>query len=68
MEIEKGIPIPIKRSELFRSMERGDSILFKPQTEGEWPSIRSACITYSIDGVKFIARRVDDGLRVWRVA
>lgn len=67
--IEKGIPIPEKKSAVnkynFAEFEVGDSMLI----DGSGPRIRSAAAQYGARLKKeFTVRKVDGGFRVWRVS
>lgn len=68
MEIEKNVPIPpiLPRYD-FSKMEVGDSVFFegakssgKEYTSARMHGLRKNKI--------FTARKVDDGLRIWRIA
>jgi len=64
--IEKGIPIPrtpgTGLSEALRKMEPGDSVLLnRPSAAGIWRLVKS------VPG-KFVSRKVDGGIRIWRTA
>jgi len=71
--IEKNIPIPGpargKRTKYpFADMEPGDSVLIEGEdTKG--PAYQSAkAIEYNSRGaIRFTARTVDNGVRIWRV-
>lgn len=72
IKIEKGIPIPEgdgRRGRApkypWRNMEVGDSFFVR-----EKPSAvaRGACEAGKRCGRKFISRRIDDGVRIWRVS
>ena len=72
LEIEKNIAIPPisrRRREIkyrFAEMQIGDS-LFDTTKRGH--SLRNAASQWAKDhGVKFTSRRMDGGVRVWRVA
>ena len=68
IKIEHGIPIPAKRtgrSSIFDEMEVGDSILC-PHAKSN--SIRAmASMAGARLGRKFTARKIADGVRVWRI-
>lgn len=74
-KIEKGIPLPPRRSTHaardkygFTRMEVGDSIFF---ADAKPSAIRNVAYTASKDGArmgrKFATRTVEGGVRVWRV-
>lgn len=68
MLIEKGIPLPQKgkNGSMFYGMEVGDSLFF---AEGFQPKISAACASYGrAHGQKYTTRKVDGGVRAWRVA
>lgn len=68
-EIEKGIPIPPKRKGgvpgLWASMEVGDSVLLEGASQNQ--ATGRFAPTAKRKGWKFITRKVDGGVRVWRV-
>lgn len=68
--IDKGIPIPARRrggkrqSYPFDLMKVGDSFFFA----GSGSSVEAAASQYGKKhGMKFAARYVDGGVRVWRI-
>ena len=80
MEIEQGIPLPIKRRgapnartliiDTIMQMKPGDSVLFA--TEKEASNFRSTAVIYVRRGklnpsFRFTQRKVDGGTRVWLV-
>jgi hypothetical protein len=68
MQIQKDVPIPTsKRSRKypFLDMAVGDSVLFeKEDVNGK--AYRAAMSTGTRHGLRFVARREDNGLRIWR--
>lgn len=69
-EVEKNIPVPNARRQYpWRRMEVGDSFFLS----GDFPAAKRSVIACSAasfgkrSGKKFITRRVEGGLRVWRV-
>lgn len=72
LKIEHGIPIPKKgtrnksgMSVVIRSMQVGDCVFFGgKQMSGIYGYLRTAQIL----GYKFTCRKVDGGVRVWRIA
>lgn len=82
-KIEKGVPIPpvhnggvppnkrVVRKYPFASMERGDSVLIAGagdavQAKNVWQSISMYKKRDGLAG-EFTTRRVDGGVRVWRI-
>lgn len=74
MKIEKGIPIPERRSHQpreskypFAKMDPGDSIVFTDNKQGK--SALAAAYKYARDsGTKFAGRSAKEGpIRIWRV-
>jgi len=69
LKIEKGVPLPTSRGggilTILRLCEVGDSILYK-KTQGSAASL--AKLVGSEKGWKFTTRKVDGGIRIWRVA
>ena len=69
-KVEKGIPIPTRKSQRwkrypFPEMEVGDSFLVSRE---DGYKAQSAAHEYgSRCGVKFCTRRLEIGLRVWRI-
>ena len=78
IKIESGVEIPQPEAPLrkmkypFNCLSAGDSFVF-PVEEGEDRDVvqnrlRSAAANWGRDhGVKFVTRRVQNGIRVWRV-
>lgn len=74
-EIEKGIPLPesnkARGRELkypFRKMLVGDSFVVPVSTRLEYQKLSSAASQAGIrSGMKFATRRVDGGVRVFRI-
>lgn len=72
--IEKGVPIPQDRgqghrtgfSRALRALEVGDSMLVPEMTQNG-VSARASSLS-KITGQKFITRRVEGGIRIWRVS
>ena len=68
MEIEKNIPVPQStraRKWPFLDMEVGDSIYFAGE-EVNGRAYRAAASTGMRHNRKYISRREDNGLRIWR--
>lgn len=68
MKIEKGVPIPPKmrvpRKAIFHQMEVGDSVFM--------PGKKRNPLAYTVHirrtrGWKFTSRKVEGGVRIWRV-
>jgi len=72
IKIERGIPMPAKRNGLpkypWRELEVGDSFFFATDSTPEIANLRALASTSSrrMDR-KFMARKVDGGIRIWRV-
>ncbi len=74
-KIEKGIPIPLNwRGRVgsnmypYMLMEVGDSF-FIPSVDGKKVHISGAYKVWAKkSGFRFSSRRVDNGIRVWRIA
>tara|TARA_R110002126_G_scaffold42791_1_gene123153 strand:+ start:8 stop:217 length:210 start_codon:yes stop_codon:yes gene_type:complete len=69
MKIETDIPVPVStrsRKYPFLDMQVGESIWFDEQVNGR--AYRSALSTGTRHGLKFIARKENSGIRVWRTA
>jgi hypothetical protein len=72
LKIEKGIPIPPdmrgmtkgKRKYPFAEMEVGDSILLEQKKASGIGSYAQKCLP----GAKFSTRKVEGGIRIWRLA
>lgn len=71
MKIEKiEMPKPVKKVDVFREMEVGDSILdpdgFEASPKGSkwYASAQQFSVRF---GGKFSARAVEGGIRIWRV-
>ena len=68
LKIDKGLPIPSKQHRrdfllaTIREMRKGDSVLVK--NRAECLSITNVMRRH---GVKFTARKMDEGVRVWKV-
>lgn len=69
--IEKGIPLPERAGTLnsiypFHDMEVGDSVFY----EGEkGVKARTSAYTFSARrGFKFVARKENNGIRIWRIS
>jgi hypothetical protein len=73
IKIEKGIPIPkkivgmVSRSPISK-MEVGDSVLFSGKYKEIFSRIRSSVSYYGArHKMKFSQRKVEGGIRVWRI-
>jgi hypothetical protein len=72
LQIEKGVPIPPKtttkgrRMNPIRELEVGDSVLIAGKYQENVAS-RAGRITRQT-GRRFVTRKVEGGVRVWRVA
>ena len=69
MKIENDIPVPVStrsRKYPFMDMQVGESIWFDEKVNGR--AYRSALSTGTRHGLKFIARKENSGIRVWRTA
>lgn len=68
-QIEKDVPMPVSRSRYpFPQMKVGDSF-FVPETHVP-ARLMSAAISYAKRNTlawKFAARRIDGGVRIWRI-
>lgn len=69
-KIERGIPVPSARGALIKypwaEMEVGDSLFFPA---GNHPSVSAISGQWATrHGRKFTTRKVDGGVRVWRIA
>ena len=67
MKIETDIPVPVStrsRKYPFMDMQVGESIWFDEQVNGR--AYRSALSTGTRHGRKFVARKEDSGIRIWR--
>jgi len=67
MKIETDIPVPVStrsRKYPFLDMQVGESIWFDEQVNGR--AYRSALSTGTRHNLKFIARKEDSGIRIWR--
>jgi len=68
VKIVKGVPIPRIRYP-WKKMEVGDSFLFPKEISH--PQVGSivakATKRYSRMGCKYVTRKTDEGIRVWRV-
>lgn len=77
IEIDKGIPIPVKKSGTsanypFSSMEVGDSFFIAVVEANEREKMRKRVFANAIywgriTNRKFCVRAVEGGLRVWRI-
>ena len=73
-KIEPNIPLPVGRRNLlypFASMNVGDSFLvkIKPFDPKRAASIRACASAFGKkNSAKFTCKRVDDGIRVWRLS
>jgi hypothetical protein len=73
MQIEKAIPIPVFAREYvseypFAEMGVGDSFLVESDQRSDHRRVRSRSQYYArLNNVRFVTRRVNGGLRVWRV-
>jgi DNA helicase TIP49 (TBP-interacting protein) len=73
MKIDKNVPLAKPRapwgalSKLFAQMEVGDSILIAGEDHSGKTAV-AARIYFADHGMKSSARRVEGGIRVWRVA
>lgn len=68
MQVEKSIPIPVKKVYNFDRMAVGDSFFFRELSEVE--SCSSAAYSYAKthgNDFKMTRRKVDGGYRIWRV-
>lgn len=74
MEIEKNIPIPNDRPHAgrkakypFAEMAIGESVFFPGESSNGYSAPYAAArMTATRKGMKFTARNVDGGLRIWR--
>lgn len=70
-QIEKSIPIPPAAGRTsqypYALMEVGDSF-FVPRTKEKSVGVSTSHARNKFPGRKFATRRVDNGVRVWRVA
>ena len=67
MKIETDIPVPMStrsRKYPFLDMQVGESIWFDEQVNGR--AYRSALSTGTRHNLKFVARKEDSGIRIWR--
>ena len=67
MKIETDIPVPVStrsRKYPFLDMQVGESIWFDEQVNGR--AYRSALSTGTRHNRKFVARKEDSGIRIWR--
>ena len=73
MKIEKNVPMPSVNAGGFRKyplgdMEVGDSLLDVDATDTTSSKLRNAAKIYGRrNGMRFTSRKVDEGVRVWRV-
>jgi hypothetical protein len=69
MKIETDVPVPMStrsRKYPFLDMQVGESIWFDEQVNGR--AYRSALSTGTRHNLKFVARKEDSGIRIWRSA
>ena len=69
MKIETDVPVPLStrsRKYPFLDMQVGESIWFDEQVNGR--AYRSALSTGTRHNLKFVARKEDSGIRIWRSA
>ena len=73
MKIERGIPIPGAPARVgrpakypYQSMEPGDSVFIAGGKIGG-PAYSSALQTGARKGWKFVGRKEDGGIRIWRI-
>jgi len=65
VEIEKGVPMPTKWKEVVAKMEVGDSFLIESGKPG---GTRSIILNAAKSlGMKIMSRKVEGGVRFWRV-
>jgi len=67
MKIETDIPVPVStrsRKYPFLDMQVGESIWFDEQVNGR--AYRSALSTGTRHNLKFVARKENSGIRIWR--
>jgi len=67
MKIETDVPVPMStrsRKYPFLDMQVGESIWFDEQVNGR--AYRSALSTGTRHNLKFVARKEDSGIRIWR--
>lgn len=76
IKIETGIPVPAPRFQdavyPFKKMQVGESCLVPPKEDETGRALRervsAALAHYHRDGsMKFCSRKVDGGIRVWRI-
>jgi hypothetical protein len=66
--IDKNVPVPTEKRACkwpFATMEVGDSVWFQDE-KVNGKAYRSAMAMGARRGTKFVARRENDGLRIWR--
>ena len=73
MKIDKNIPLPGTNKEkskyAFNLMVIGDSSFFSKEPKGTQSKHVQAARKYgSINGAKFVARTVNNGVRIWRTS
>jgi len=66
MEIEKNIPVPDDTSDTFKKMEVGDSLLI-PCEDHKGKIYSRAKMHFYRSDKKIKARKVDGGIRIWRI-
>ena len=68
MNIETDVPVPVStrsRKYPFLDMAIGDSVVFEGQ-QVNGKAYRAAMSTGTRHGMRFVARREDEALRIWR--
>jgi hypothetical protein len=68
-KIEKGVPIPAKRTNRatgypWGQMEVGDSFYAPGKRSADFSAYRAAALKH---GIRYTVRKEGDGVRVWRV-
>jgi len=68
MKIEKNIPLLSRRCKYpFPKMDVGDSIFIDGKTTREATARRAASLYGSRNKKKFACRKVEGGVRIWRI-
>lgn len=72
MQIEKNIPMPLQvrgapRKYPFYDMDVGDSVFFPSVSSTASNEYRAAINAGRNHGMRFSARNIDGGLRIWRI-
>ena len=68
VKIEKNVPMGPATKYPFKDMKVGDSLLDTVDGPSNKSLLRAAALTWGrVNGVKFSARRVEGGVRVWRI-